>query len=195
MDIDNADILVRHLVPRRRLTVAEYRRLGEVGILGEDDRVELLEGQLVEMSSIGPRHALAVDALTYALVVAVGDRAAVRVQNPVTLDDFSEPQPDLVVARRPWRGYPGAHPGPEDILLLIEVANSSLEIDFGAKRELYAKAGVYEYWIVDLTTNMVFVHRTPVGLEYESVRKVMPSETLTAERLPEISIAAMSIFF
>src|SRR6476660_8332454 len=116
MDTGRTDILSRHPVTRHRLTVTEYHRLGEAGILGEDDRVELLEGQLVDMSPIGPRHALAVDALNELLVLAVAGKAAVRVQNPITLDDRSEPQPDIVLARRPWRGHPTSHPGPEDTI-------------------------------------------------------------------------------
>ena len=141
MDTGRTDILSRHRVPRHRLTLDEYHRLGEAGILGEDDRVELLEGQLVDMSPIGPRHALAVDALTELLVVAVAGRAGVRVQNPIVLDDATEPQPDIVLVRRPWRGYPTSHPRPGDIFLVIEVADTSRETDLGAKLELYARAG------------------------------------------------------
>ncbi len=163
MDTDQIDVLSRHPVPRHRLTVADYHRLGEAGILDEDDRVELLEGQLVDMSPIGPRHALAVDALMETLVLAVAGRASVRVQNPITLDGGSELQPDVAVVRRPWRGYPTAHPQPDDVLLLVEVADSSLETDSGAKRELYARAGIRQFWIVDLTTDCVLVHRKPSG--------------------------------
>src|SRR6185312_1090163 len=115
----HGDILSRHPVPRHRLTRDDYHRLGETGILGENDRVELLEGQLVDMSPIGPRHGLAVDALNELLVGAVAGRAGVRVQNPITLDDRSEGQPDIALVRRPWRGYPTAHPGPEDVILLV----------------------------------------------------------------------------
>jgi Uma2 family endonuclease len=165
-----------------------------VGILSDGDRVELLEGQLVEMSPIGPRHALAVDALMYALVASVADGATVRVQNPVTLDGGSEPQPDLVVVRRPWRGYPGAHPSAEDILLLIEVADSSLETDQGAKRAMYAKAGIREFWVVDLTRDVVLVHRNPTGLVYGSVTTVTMSGMLAVEALPGVSVAVATIF-
>src|SRR5215469_8872450 len=139
-DFDEQDILSRYPVPRHRLTVTDYRRLGTAGILGEDERVELLEGQLVDMSPIGPRHALAVDALTELLVLAASGRAAVRVQNPIVLDDASEPQPDVALLRKPWDGHPHAHPRPPDVYLLIEVADSSLEFDLGAKLELYARA-------------------------------------------------------
>ncbi len=133
MDVADTDVLSRHPVPRHRLTLDQYHRLVEAGILGEDDRVELLAGQLVEMSPIGPRHALAVDALKELLVMAVGGRARARAQNPIELDDTSEPQPDFALVRRPWRGYRGAHPRPDDIFLLVEVADSSLNTDRGAK--------------------------------------------------------------
>ena len=104
MDTGDIDILGRHSVRRHRLTPDDYHRLGAAGIPREDDRVELLEGQLVDMSPIGPRHALAVDALTELLVTAVSGRAGVRVQNPIALDGASERRPDTVLVRRPWRG-------------------------------------------------------------------------------------------
>jgi Uma2 family endonuclease len=194
MNAGHTDILTRHKVPRHRLTLDDYHRLGAAGILGEDDRVELLEGQLVDMSPIGPRHALAVDALTELLVPAVVGRAVVRVQNPIELDSGSEPQPDIVVVRRPWRGYPTVHPQPADIFLLIEVADSSLETDVGAKRELYARAGIREFWIVDLTTDAVLVHRDPGGDGYGSVTRVEPSSVLEVETLPRVTIPASPLF-
>lgn len=194
MTREASDVLSRHPVPRHRLTVADYHRLGDAGILGKDDRVELLEGQLVDMSPIGPRHALAVDALTELLVHAVAGRAHVRVQNPVTLDRGSEPQPDLTVVRRPWSGYPHAHPGPADILLLIEVADSSLELDLGAKRAIYARAGIGEFWIVDLTTDTLLVHRDPDGDGYRSVTLVGPPAVLDVRALAGVAIPAGAIF-
>lgn len=194
MDTGHGDVLSRHPVPRHRLTLDDYHRLGEAGILGEDDRVELLEGQLVDMSPIAPRHALAVDALTEQLVTAIAGRAGVRVQNPIELDDGTEPQPDIVLVRRPWRGYPNAHPRPGDIFLLIEVADTSLETDSGAKQELYARAGIREFWVVDLTTDGVLVHRNPSGDRYESVTRVEPSGVLEVKDLPGVAIPAASLF-
>jgi Uma2 family endonuclease len=188
------DVLSRHPVPRHRLTVADYHRLGHAGILGADDRVELLEGQLVDMSPISPGHALAVDALSELLVPAVAGRAHVRVQNPITLDNGSEPQPDLAVVRRPWSGYPRAHPGPADVLLLIEVADSSLELDLGAKRAIYARAGIADFWIVDLTTDTVLVHRDPDGDGYRSVTPVRPTTVLDVRALAGVAIPAGPIF-
>lgn len=193
MDGD-ADILSRHPFARYRLTRADYRRMGEAGILGEDDRVELLEGQLVAMPGIGPRHALCVDALIELLVPAVAGRASVRAQNPVALDNESEPQPDLVLARKPWRGYPQDHPGPEDILLLIEAADSTREFDLGAKRALYARAGIREFWVVDLTRDVVVVCRAPEGEHYRTVREIGPSGVVEIAALPDVTILAQALF-
>lgn len=187
-------ILSRYPVPRHRLTRRDYYRLAEAGILGEDDRVELLEGQLVDMSAIGPRHALAVDALNELLVMAAAGRAAVRVQNPIVLDDNSEPQPDFTLVRRPWDGYPHEHPRPSDIYLLIEVADSSLEFELGAKLELYASAGIREFWVADLTSNRLLVHRRPRDGRYASVAVVDMSGTVQVEALPDVTISVAQIF-
>ena len=192
--MDDLDILSRYPVSRHRLSVADYHRLADAGILGEDDRVELLEGQLVTMSPVGPRHALAVDALTDLLSHALSAPARVRVQNPVVLNEGSEPPPDIAVVRRPWRGYPGQHPGPDDIFLLIEVAESSLAFDQGAKRILYARAGIREFWLVDLTADVVHIHRRPMGDTYTMVSKLGPEATLTIGALPGITIQAGPLF-
>jgi Uma2 family endonuclease len=194
MPLDEPDILDRHAVSRHRLTLADYHRLGEAGILGVNDRVELLEGQLVDMSPIGPRHAFVVEALNEALVTAVAGRASVRPQNPIILDNRSEPQPDFAVVGRRPPGQPHAHPEPEDVFLLIEVADSSLAIDRGAKLALYARAGIREYWLVDLTTDCVFVHRDPEGEAYATVRRVEPPATLDINALPGVAIETAPIF-
>ncbi len=188
------DILARYPVPRHRLTRRDYYRLGEAGILGEGDRVELLEGQLVDMSPIGPRHTIITDNLLNLLVVDFRGRAQVRCQEPVVLDDGSEPQPDFAMVRRPWVGYPHTHPGPEDIFLLIEVADSSLDFDRTVKLELYARACVREVWIVDLTTDGVLVHRGPSGGEYGSVVRVEAPGVLEVEALPGVAIPVAAVF-
>jgi Uma2 family endonuclease len=194
MDGHATDILTRYAFPRYRLTLEDYHRMGEAGILSEDDRVELLEGQLVAMASIGPRHAIAVDTLMELLIPAVVGRAAVRVQNPVTLPNDSEPEPDIVLARRPWAGYPRTHPGPADVLLLVEAADSSREIDLGAKREIYASVGIREFWIVDLIEDCVIVCRDPSGGAYRSETRVAPSGMLDIEALPGVAIPAAPLF-
>ena len=188
------DIMARYPVPRHRLTRRDYYRLGEAGILGEGDRVELLEGQLVDMSPIGPRHAIITNNLIDLLVKGFAGRAQVRCQDPVVLDDGSEPQPDFALVRRPWRGYPHAHPEPEDIFLLIEVADSSLDFDRTVKLELYARAGIKEVWIVDLTRDGVLVHRGPSGGVYGSVVRVEAPGELDVEGLPGVMISVGDVF-
>ena len=176
MDTGHTDVLSRHPVPRHRLTLDEYHRLGEAGILGEDDRVELLEGQLVDMSPIGPWHALAVDTLIELLVIGIAGHAGVRVLHPIELDDATEPQPDIVLVRRPWRGYPTAHPRLGDIFLVI------------------ARAGIPEFWIVDLTTDGVLVCPNPGGDRYGSMTRVEPSGVLEVEALAGVTIPAAALF-
>ena len=185
MGTNSVDILSRHPVSRHRITLEDYHRLGHAGILGEDDRIELLDGQLVDMSPIGPRHALAVDALTRLLVMAVAGRAAVRVQNPIELDATTEPQPDIALVWQRWRGYPDAHPRPADMFLLV---------DRGAKLELYARAGIREFWIVDVTTNSVLVHRRPRGIGYDLVTKIEPPGALEVEDLAGVQIPPATLF-
>jgi Uma2 family endonuclease len=194
VDTADVDILSRYSVPRHRLTVADYHRLGEAGILGEEDRVELLEGQLVDMSPIEPRHALAVDALMDLLMAAVAGQAAVRVQNPIALGGMTEAHPDIALVRRNWRGYPAAHPGPEDVFLLVEVADTSLATDSGAKLVLYARSGIRELWIVDLVNDVVHVYRRPGGATYATITQVEPSGTLEMEALPGAAIPAAPLF-
>jgi len=192
--MDDLDVLSRYPVSRWRLSVADYYRLAEIGILHEDDRVELIEGQIVKMAAIGPRHCLAVDALNELLTDARSSATRVRVQSPVLLDDSTEPQPDIAVVRRPWSGYPTQHPGPGDVFLLVEVADSSLDYDQGAKRILYARSGIQEFWIVDLTADVVRIHRKPVGDTYTETATKRPDDILSIEALPGIAIPAGPIF-
>ena len=194
MDTAPVDILARYSVPRHRLSRRDYYRLGEAGILGEGDRVELLEGQLVDMSPIGPRHAIVTENLTELLVAGFAGRARIRCQNPVVLDDGSEPQPDFALVRRPWHGYPHTHPGPDDIFLLIEVADSTLDFDRTVKLELYARASIREVWIVDLTTDGVLVHRRPSAGLYGSVVRVEGPGVLGVEGLPGVTIPVAEVF-
>src|SRR5271165_6986138 len=159
-------------VTRRALTVAEYHRMGEVGILTEDDRVELIEGELIAMSPIGSEHSGTVNVLTHCLVQAVGQRGIVAVQNPVQLDDLSEPQPDFAVLKPRADFYRRATPRPDEVLLIIEVADSSLAYDRHVKQSLYARHGIPEFWIVNLAAGEVEVCRTPDGVGYASISRV-----------------------
>ncbi len=195
MDPVETDLLTRNpWVNRRRLTVAKYHRMGEAGILSENDRVELIEGQLVAISPIGSDHSGAVNALNSMLVRAVGDRGVVAVQNPVHLDDLSEPQPDFAVLRPRDDDYRRATPRPEEVLLIVEIASSSLAYDRVVKRSLYARHNIAELWIVILLANEVEVCRMPAGDHYASVSHVGSDGVLEPELLPGAAIPAESIF-
>jgi Uma2 family endonuclease len=173
-------------VPRRRFTVGGYERMGAAGVLGEDDRVELLDGEIVEMSPIGPLHAALVDRLTRLFVRLAGPDVVVRVQNPVRIGSYSEPEPDLVLAHRRDDGFLLAHPVPDDVALLVEVADSSLPVDRGVKVPLYARAGIVEVWIVDPAERRVLVHRDPSGDGYQDTSVARPGDTVTATALPDV---------
>ena len=181
-------------VARRPITVAEYYRMAEVGILGERDRVELIEGELVAMSPIGAYHTGTVNVLNHSLVHAVGERAMVSVQNPVRLDDLSEPQPDFALLRPRPGFYREAHAQPADVLLLIEVADTSLNYDRAVKRALYARHAIPEFWIVDLTSGEVEVCRQPKADGYAAVHRVGRDGALEPELLPGVRIQASTLF-
>ena len=176
----------------RRFSVDDYHRMGDAGILTEDDRVELLGGEVVEMSPIGSRHARVVNRLTRLLVAAVGDRAIVSVQNPIVLPPLSEPQPD--VALLAWRDdfYPDL-PRPAEVLLVIEVADSSLLFDRTRKLPLYAGAGIGESWLVDVVAGVIEVHTEPGAAGYGRRRLLGPGESLAPAALPDLVFDAASI--
>jgi Uma2 family endonuclease len=144
-----------------RFSVEEYHRMAGAGLFGDDDRVELVEGEIIDMAPIGSRHAACVDRLNRLLVSRLGERAIVRVQSPVRLSDLSEPQPDVAVLAPRRDFYAGAHPGPADVLVVVEVADTTVAWDRGVKVPLYARAGVAEVWLVDLAGETVEVSRQP----------------------------------
>ncbi len=189
METDGTGLLTLHpWVSRRLLSVAEYHRMGEVGILAGRDRVELIEGELVAMSPIGSLHAGTVNALTRLLVTVVGERAVVSVQNPVQLDDRTEPEPDFAVLRPRSDDYRRATPRPEDVLLVVEVADTSLDYDRAVKLPLYARHGIPELWIVNLAAGEVEVWRRPAGDRYLSVTRVGRDGVLAPASLPGAAI-------
>jgi len=171
-----------------RFTVENYHRMAEVGILDADERVELLRGEVVVMTPIGPPHGGCVNKLTRLFVESVGRSACVSTQNPFSLDDCSEPQPDLVLARPRPDDYSKSHPRPDDVLLLVEVADTSLDKDRKVKLPLYAEAGIVEVWIVDLNANAVEVCRDPTGGKYRDIRRFQPGDAITLHALPEVTV-------
>ena len=181
-------------VIRRRFTRQEYHRMAEVGILGEDDRVELIGGEIVQMSPIGRRHAAFVDNLNQLLVTGLSGRAIVSVQDPVVLTEDTEPQPDMKVLRRREVSYKLREAHPEDVLLLIEVADSSLAYDRTTKLQLYAEARIPEYWIVDCDAETVEVHRNPNANGYRDVSRAAGAATLRLQAFPDIEPLLLQIF-
>lgn len=177
---------------RRRFTRTEYRRMSEVGILGEDDRVELIRGEIVQMSPPGRRHRAFVDNLNQLLVLRLAGRAIVSVQSPVALADDTEPQPDLAVLRRRPVPYKERDAHAADVLLLIELADTSLAYDRSTKLRLYAEAGIPEYWVVDCAAETVETHRTPGPEGYRDVSRVAGTATLHA--FPDVELTTVEIF-
>jgi Uma2 family endonuclease len=185
---------VEVLAARRRFTRAEYYRMAEVGILGEDDRVELIRGEIVEMAPIGRRHKAFVANLGQLLIVRLANRARVHVQSGVVLADDTEPEPDVTVLRRRAVPYKEREAHTEDVLLLIEVADSSLAYDRSTKLRLYAEAGIPEYWVVDCTAEAVEVHWNPAPDGYREVRLVAGAATLAPQAFPDVTLSTTDIF-
>ena len=173
-----------------RFTVDEYYRMAEAGVFHEDDRVELIRGQVVEVSPIGPGHAGCVGALQRLLARRVGDAALVWVQNPLRLGKHDEPVPDVLLLRPRPDEYRKAHPTPADVLLLIEVADSFVRYDRETKFRLYAEAGIPEAWLVVLPSDTIEVCTDPGPNGYRTVRQVRRGGSLYPTTLPAVEIGA-----
>jgi Uma2 family endonuclease len=178
---------------RRLFTVDEYQRMGETGIIHEDERVELIDGEILEMSPIGGPHIWCINKATMVLVVRLQGRAFVSIQNPVRLNDMSEPEPDVVVLRIPADPRAAEVPTAADVLLLIEVADSSLDYDRGEKLPRYALAGIPEVWIADLSHERFEVYRDPAGDRYRDTAIVERGGVLTLLSFPDVAIACDEI--
>ena len=182
------------LLTRHRLTVAEYYRMAETGVLAPGVRVELIRGEIVDMAPIGTKHGRCVKLLNNRLCAALGDRAMVAVQDPLRLDASSEPQPDLLVLRPRADDYGDSHPGPADVLLLIEVSDSTARYDRQIKLPLYAEAGVSEVWIADLDARVLRRHRAPHGAEYTDVQIIAVPARLVIPGVDGASIDLTGLF-
>jgi len=178
-------LLIESLRPLRR---HEYDRLVELGAF-DDERLELLAGVLVTMSPQGAEHVEVTACLMERLVLALAGRARVRPQLPLSLSDHSEPEPDLAVVQ--LGDYSHVHPA--SALLIVEVADASLRMDRDLKAELYAAAGIPEYWLVDLVGRVVHVYRAAVGRRYTEVSSHAPGATLRPTAFPDVTIAVRSL--
>lgn len=167
---------------RRLFTAEEYHRMDHAGIFSEDDRVELLEGEIVEMTPIGSRHAACVARLT-ALFSRVQQKCIVWVQNPIRIEEHSEPQPDLALLKPRPDFYAQEHPGPHDVLLLVEVAETSADYDRTTKIPLYARAGITEVWLVDIQKGIVEVYLKPTSEGFRENLRIQHGQSLSPKAL------------
>ena len=171
----------------RRFTVDEYLALGAAGILAKEERVELLDGEIICMAPIGNRHMNSVDWVARLMHPAIGDRAMVRVQGSIQLDDASMPEPDIAVIR--LRSVNDIAPVlPPDVYLLVEVADSSLEFDQGEKLARYAAAGIPEVWIANLRAGELVVNTEPEGSAYTNVRVIPLDGSVSPQAFPDVAL-------
>jgi Uma2 family endonuclease len=182
-----------HQLARRWFTASEYNRMAEAGILTEEDRVELIEGEIVEMSPIGSRHAACVNRLNMLLSSQSGQIFIISVQNPIVVDDYSEPEPDVAVLRARDDYYAQELPTASDVLLVVEVADTSIEIDQSVKIPLYARAGVPVTILVDLPKELIEVHSEPSNGQYQSVQIFRYGESFQLKTLPQLNLNVAAI--
>ena len=179
---------------RHLFTVAEYEQMGESGLLPDDRRLELLGGEIIEMPPMGPPHASSVARLTHLMGrLGVADRALLWAQLPIILSDLSMPEPELALLRRRDDFYAGSRPRPDDVLLLIEVSDTSSRYDRTVKRSLYAAAGIAEYWIVDVAARVLEVASEPTPDGYRQIRQPAAGETISPLAFPDLTIPVATL--
>lgn len=174
---------------RRLFTVQEYHLMSEAGVFANHERVELIEGEIIQMAAIGKRHAARVDRLADLFYDNVRTSAIVRVQNPICLDDKSEPQPDIALVQRRADFYEESLPNTEDILLLVEVADSTVDFDSDVKVPNYARSGIKEVWLWDLEVNCLEVYREPTANGYTSIQKFERGEIVSPLAFPDFQVS------
>ncbi|MEW6499592.1 MAG: Uma2 family endonuclease [Cyanobacteriota bacterium] len=174
---------------QRQFTVAEYHRMAEAGILTEDERVELIEGEIVQMSPVGRRHASHVKRLNTLFTQLLGVRVLISVQDPVELSDRSEPQPDIALLQPRSDFYEAGHPQPKDIFLIVEVADTTVEADRQVKIPLYAGSGISEVWLVDINEQLIEIYRQPTSAGYQDIQKCRRGQRIAPQAFPEIQLA------
>ncbi len=181
-------------LPRHRITVDEYYRMADVGLLAPDARVELIEGEIIDMPRMGSLHAGIIARLDRLLQRATGDRASVRSQLPLRLSQHSEPQPDFVVLKPRHDDYIKSHPAPLETYLVVEVSDTTLRYDRQIKLPLYARNEIPEVWIVDLERGRLHVYRAPAQGSYRDVSFTDEPERITLSALPEVTVRLTGLF-
>jgi Uma2 family endonuclease len=186
-------------VTAKRFSIEEYHRLGELGFFAPDERVELIRGEIIKMAAKGRFHSVCNSLVFGELYLLVGKRAIARGQEPIILSPDSEPEPDVVIARNRADRYLDSHPEPADILLVIEVSDSTLKYDRETKLSLYAEAGIANYWIFNLVDNQLEMHSEPYqkrqgDFNYRSQRVLLPNEAVVIPGFPDLSLDLSLVF-
>lgn len=186
-------------VTAKRFSIAEYHRLGELGFFAPDDRVELIRGEIIIKATKSTFHSVCNSLLLGELYPLLRKRAIVRGQEPIILSADSEPEPDVVIARNRSDNYLSSHPDPADILLVIEVSDSTLKYDRKTKLSLYAESGISDYWIFNLVDIQLEMHSEPYqkqrgGFDYRVKRVVLPNEVVVIPGFPDLSLDLSAVF-
>lgn len=179
---------------KHSITAAEYLRMAEAGVFAPDARLELMDGEIIEMAPIGSRHAAVVNTLNALFNRKAGDRAIASIQNALVLSDRTVPQPDLALLKPSPDRYFSALPAARDVLLLVEVADSTLRFDLERKCPLYARAGITETWVIDVNLQRLRILRDPVAGEYQSVQDITGNSAATVQALPDVAIVVADLF-
>ena len=181
------------LPAKRPFTLTEYYKLLESGVLTEDDRVELIDGEIINMSPIGPRHTASVKRLIAFLSRKISRFALIGAQDPIHLNQYSAPQPDISILKPRDDFYASGHPEPADILVAIEVADSSVDYDRQVKFPRYAQAGIPEAWLVDLVNDRIEIYALPNEGVYQEIRIVLRHQNIVSRTLPQLKLKASDI--
>jgi Uma2 family endonuclease len=174
---------------KKLFTVDEFYRMGEAGIFSEDDRLELIEGEIIQMSAISLKHAAAVDRAAKLFILGLVDKANVRIQNPMRLDDYNEPLPDILLLAPRADFYITHHPAGNEVLLAIEVSDTTLRYDRNVKMPIYAKSGIRESWIEDLKRDVILVFRDPAPEGYKTCLTFRRGDSLSPLAFPALVVS------
>jgi Uma2 family endonuclease len=191
--VEPAQQLQQAPVERWRFTVDDFYRMGEVGILPPDARVELIDGEVIKMAPIGSHHNGSVVGLDELLRERLGHRVTISTQGPLNVGPYGNPQPDVLILKRRNDHYRNANPTAADVLLLVEVSDTTLPYDRDTKAPLYARAGIVEYWIADLVGGRLLVCRGPVDGVYHDVAILTREDTVAPLAFPDLTIAVADI--
>jgi Uma2 family endonuclease len=181
-------------VTEKLFTVEEYHRMGQAGIFHEDDRVELIDGKIYRMSPIGHPHAVRVNRANAFFIESLGRTAVVSIQNPVQLSDWTEPQPDVVVFKPRADFYAARKPTPDDVLLIVEIADTSLSYDTKIKLPRFAAAGIPEVWIEDLQKETLLVYRNPARDAYAITMTLRSGDSISPFAFPGVTFKIADLF-